>query len=89
MTKSISTKFTGNEDRAQEPFSKQEYRQKPIRLILALGLILAGGIVYIIRHNQPQQTANILKLSGRIDGYETEIGVKRSPELNQLVYERE
>ncbi|NEU78541.1 HlyD family efflux transporter periplasmic adaptor subunit [Nostoc sp. UIC 10630] len=84
MTKSISTKFTENEDRAQEPFSKQEHRQKPIRLILVLGLILASGIVYIIWHNQPQQTANILKLSGRIDGYETEIGVKRSGRIESI-----
>ncbi|MBD2525419.1 HlyD family secretion protein [Nostoc sp. FACHB-133] len=84
MTKSIFTKFTENGDQAQELFSKQEHQQKPIRLILVLGLILASGIVYIIWHNQPQQTANILKLSGRIDGYETEIGVKRSGRIESI-----
>ncbi|MEA5549946.1 HlyD family efflux transporter periplasmic adaptor subunit [Anabaena cylindrica UHCC 0172] len=51
-------------------------RKKPIFLLLGL-VVLAGG-AYAIWHNRPQIAANLLKVSGRIEGYETEIGVKRS-----------
>lgn len=57
------------------PASKQK-RKKPI---LLLGLvIIVSGISYFLWHSQRQVAGNILKLSGRIEGYETEIGVKRS-----------
>ncbi|MEH1828196.1 MULTISPECIES: HlyD family secretion protein [unclassified Nostoc] len=57
------------------PF-KQE-RKKLIFLFLVL-LVIAGGISYFLWHSQQQGAANVLKVSGRIEGYETEIGVKRS-----------
>ncbi|MBN3909920.1 MAG: HlyD family efflux transporter periplasmic adaptor subunit [Nostoc sp. NMS1] len=58
------------------PASKQK-RKKLIFLLLGL-LIIAGGIIYFLWHSQQQGAANVLKVSGRIEGYETEIGVKRS-----------
>jgi HlyD family secretion protein len=84
MTESISKKFTEDENQAQLPFSQQKHRQKSIPLVLGVVLILAGGIAYTIWHNQPKALANILKLSGRIDGYETEIGVKRSGRIESI-----
>jgi HlyD family secretion protein len=58
------------------PPSKQQ-RKKPIPLLLGL-LAVVGGIGYVVWHNKPQAPVNVLKVSGRIEGYETEIGVKRS-----------
>ncbi|MEH2347230.1 MAG: HlyD family efflux transporter periplasmic adaptor subunit [Nostoc sp.] len=58
------------------PRSKQG-KKKPIFLLLGL-LVVGSGITYFIWHNQHQVPANVLKVSGRIEGYETDIGVKRS-----------
>lgn len=58
------------------PRSKQG-RKKTIFLLLAL-LVIGSSITYFIWHNQHQVPVNVLKVSGRIEGYETDIGVKRS-----------
>lgn len=64
--------------------SKQQKGKKPVPLLLGL-LVVGGGIVYAVWRNQPQGAADILKLSGRIEGYETEIGVKRSGRIESIV----
>ncbi|MFO5493872.1 MAG: HlyD family secretion protein [Cuspidothrix sp.] len=64
--------------------SKQQKGKKPVPLLLGL-LVVGGGIVYAVWQNQPQGAADILKLSGRIEGYETEIGVKRSGRIESIV----
>ena len=65
------------------PLSKQQKGKKPIPLLLGL-LVVGGGISYVVWRNQPQTSINILKLSGRIEGYETEIGVKRSGRIESI-----
>lgn len=64
--------------------SKQQKGKKSVPLLLGL-LVVGGGIVYAVWRNQPQEAADILKLSGRIEGYETEIGVKRSGRIESIV----
>ena len=65
------------------PPSKQQKGKKLIPLLL--GLLVVGGVIsYIVWRNQPQTSINILKLSGRIEGYETEIGVKRSGRIESI-----
>jgi len=61
--------------------------KKPIPLILGLVLV-GGGIGYAIWLSRQQTTTGVLQLSGRIEGYETEIGVKRSGRV-ELVTVRE
>ncbi|BBD60817.1 HlyD family secretion protein [Nostoc sp. HK-01] len=65
------------------PVSKQQRRKKPIPLLVG-GLLVIGGISYAVWHSQPQGAVNILKVSGRIEGYETEIGVKRSGRIESI-----
>ncbi|MBE9205748.1 HlyD family efflux transporter periplasmic adaptor subunit [Nostoc sp. LEGE 06077] len=65
------------------PVSKQQRRKKPIPLLIG-GLLVISGISYAVWHSQPQGAVNILKVSGRIEGYETEIGVKRSGRIETI-----
>ena len=67
------------------PPSKQQKGKKPIPLLLGL-LVVGGGLGYTVWRNQPQGIVNILKLSGRIDGYETDIGVKRSGRIVSIAF---
>ncbi len=66
------------------PPSKQRKGKKPVPLLLGL-LVIGGGIGYAVWRNQPQDAANILRLSGTIEGYETEIGVKRAGRIESIV----
>lgn len=59
------------------PPSQQQKGKKLIPLFLGL-LVVGSGIGYVLWRNNPKSSINILKLSGRIEGYETEIGIKRS-----------
>jgi HlyD family secretion protein len=63
---------------------KPESRKKPIPLILALLLLAAGIAGYLVWLKQPRSDANVLKVSGRMDGYETEIGVKRAGRIEMI-----
>ncbi|MCP6761051.1 MAG: efflux RND transporter periplasmic adaptor subunit [Fischerella sp. CENA71] len=66
------------------PRNKEKQRKKPIPLIIGL-LLLVSGIGYgVWRWLQPPITEDILKFSGRIEGYETEIGVKRSGRIETI-----
>ncbi|MCC5637412.1 HlyD family efflux transporter periplasmic adaptor subunit [Nostoc sp. CHAB 5844] len=65
------------------PVSKQQRRKKPIPLLIG-ALLVIGGIGYAVWLNRPQGTADVLKVSGRIEGYETEIGVKRSGRIESI-----
>jgi HlyD family secretion protein len=67
---------------------KSEHREKPLPLILLAILMIGGGIGYLVCSNQPQADKKILKFSGRIEGYETDIGVKRSGRI-ELINVRE
>ncbi|OKH52100.1 hypothetical protein NIES2101_15785 [Calothrix sp. HK-06] len=64
--------------------SKPKPRKKPIRLLLAALLLLGGGIGFAIWRLTPKAPANALRVSGRIEGYETDIGVKRSGRIENI-----
>lgn len=61
----------------------KQHRTKAVPLMLATVTILAG-IGYVFWSLQPQPRADILKVSGRIEGYETEIGVKHSGRIESI-----
>jgi HlyD family secretion protein len=63
--------------------SKSKPKKKPIRLLLA-ALFLLGGIGFAIWRLTPRPPANALQVSGRIEGYETDIGVKRSGRIESI-----
>ncbi|MBS9385679.1 MAG: HlyD family efflux transporter periplasmic adaptor subunit [Dolichospermum sp. BR01] len=65
------------------PPSQQQKGKKPIPLLLGL-LVVGGGISYVVWRTQPQKAVDTLKLSGRIEGYETEIGIKRSGRIESI-----
>jgi HlyD family secretion protein len=67
---------------AQPP--KQQRRKKPIPMLLVAVVAVAGGFGYAVWRLQPQPVADVLKVSGRIEGYETEIGVKRSGRIESI-----
>ncbi len=79
MTQTIPT---SPENLKDAPVSKQQRRKKPIFLLI--GLLVVGGIGYAVWRSQPQVSANILQVSGRIEGYETEIGIKRSGRIESI-----
>jgi HlyD family secretion protein len=64
--------------------SKPESRKKPIPLILAILLLFVGITGYIVWLKQPRNDANVLKVNGRMDGYETDISVKRSGRIEMI-----
>ncbi|MBF2064037.1 MAG: HlyD family efflux transporter periplasmic adaptor subunit [Calothrix sp. C42_A2020_038] len=64
--------------------SKPKPNKKPIKLLLAILVLLAGVIGYAVWRTQPRVTADTLRVSGRIEGYETEIGVKRSGRVESI-----
>ncbi|MHC5828401.1 MAG: HlyD family secretion protein, partial [Nostoc sp.] len=63
---------------------KQQRRKKPILLVIG-ALLVVGGIGYAVWRSQPQASVNVLQVSGRIEGYETEIGIKRSGRIESIV----
>lgn len=63
--------------------SQQQPRKKPITLLIG-GLLVASVIGYGVWRSQPQESTSILKVSGRIEGYETEIGVKSSGRVESI-----
>ncbi|ALB42120.1 lipoprotein [Anabaena sp. WA102] len=65
------------------PPSKQRKGKKPIPLLLGL-LVVGGSLGYVLWQNRPQGEVDVLKLSGRIEGYETEIGIKRSGRIESI-----
>ncbi|MCC5651681.1 efflux RND transporter periplasmic adaptor subunit [Nostoc sp. XA013] len=60
----------------------KQRRSKAVPLILAT--VTIAGIGYLFWSLQPQPRADILKVSGRIEGYETEIGVKHSGRIESI-----
>ena len=63
---------------------KEQRRKIPIPLLL-MAVLAACGIGYTIWRLQPQGAGNVLFVSGRIEGYETDIGVKRSGRIESIV----
>ena len=80
MTQTIPTSPDNFTDKPQ---IQEKSRKKPLPLILA-GILIIGGISYAIWRNHSQAPVNILKVSGRIEGYETEIGVKRAGRIELI-----
>lgn len=81
------TKITSTEvSRTDVPIlpSQSKKNKKPIPLILGLLVVVIGGITYAVWLQQKQSAANILQVSGRIEGYETNIGVKRSGRIESV-----
>ncbi|MEH2361271.1 HlyD family secretion protein [Nostoc sp.] len=81
MTQTIPT---SPENLKDPPVSKQQRSKKPIPLLIG-GVLVVVGIGYAVWHIQPQASVNILQVSGRIEGYETEIGIKRSGRIESIV----
>ena len=65
------------------PPSKQQKGKKLIPLFLGL-LVIGSGFSYKKWFNIPNKSVNILKISGRIEGYKTEIGIKRSGRIESI-----
>jgi len=80
MTQTIPT---SPENLKDPPVSKQQPSKKPI--LLLIGALLVVGIGYAVWRSQPQGSVNVLQVSGRIEGYETEIGIKRSGRIESIV----
>jgi HlyD family secretion protein len=61
-----------------EPIIKQpkEKRSPPLRPLLLIGLVLAGGVGFWFWQQRQTPSSSVLRLSGRIEGYETDIGAK-------------
>ncbi|MBP5976713.1 HlyD family efflux transporter periplasmic adaptor subunit [Brasilonema sp. CT11] len=78
MTHTLPTKSTETPRKAQVPYYKQHRSNKLIYLVLMVVLVVAGATIYQMWLHQPQTVENLLKLSGRIESYETDIGIKRS-----------
>jgi HlyD family secretion protein len=51
-------------------------RSPPLRLLLLMGLLMAGGVGLWFWQQRQTQPSSVLRLSGRIEGYETDIGAK-------------
>lgn len=63
--------------------SKQQRRLPPIPLLL-VAVLACAGIGYVIWRLQPQPRADVIPVNGRIEGYETEIGVKQSGRIEWI-----
>ena len=89
MTHSATSQFTQDGKKAPALLVKKQNPKKTIKFLAAI-LAAIGSVGYYttVWQNQPQAAANVLQLSGRIDGYETEIGVKRSGRI-ELITVRE
>ncbi|HIK03919.1 MAG TPA: efflux RND transporter periplasmic adaptor subunit [Trichormus sp. M33_DOE_039] len=72
------------ENLTDTPLLKKPQQRKPPVPLLIGGLLLVSGIGYALWRSQPQGLANALKVSGRIEGYETEIGVKRAGRIESI-----
>lgn len=81
MTQTIST---SPENLKDFPVSKPQRSKKPIPLLIG-GVLVVVGIGYAVWRSQPQGSVNVLQVSGRIEGYETEIGIKRSGRIESIV----
>ncbi|MBW4673444.1 MAG: HlyD family efflux transporter periplasmic adaptor subunit [Desmonostoc geniculatum HA4340-LM1] len=64
--------------------SKQQRRFVPKPLLFVAVLAFAGIIGYLVKYLQPQPKADAIRVNGRIEGYETEIGVKRSGRIEWI-----
>ncbi|NMF62572.1 HlyD family secretion protein (plasmid) [Brasilonema octagenarum UFV-E1] len=82
MTQTAPKSTEGHTPAPAQP-SKQQRRKKPISLLLPM-LVFASGVGFAVWRLQPQPVADVLKVSGRIEGYETEIGVKRSGRIESI-----
>ncbi|MEH2172247.1 HlyD family secretion protein [Nostoc sp.] len=79
MAQTVS-KYTESLPAPLEP--AKQHRTKAVPLMLAM--VTIAGIGYLFWSLQPQPRADILKVSGRIEGYETEIGVKHSGRIESI-----
>ncbi|MEH2036453.1 HlyD family secretion protein [Nostoc sp.] len=79
MAQTVS-KYTESLPAPVEP--TKQHRTKAVPLMLAM--VTIAGIGYLFWSLQPQPRADILKASGRIEGYETEIGVKHSGRIESI-----
>ena len=79
MAQTVS-KYTESLPAPVEP--AKQHRSKAVPLMLAM--VTIAGIGYLFWSLQPQPRADILKVSGRIEGYETEIGVKHSGRIESI-----
>ncbi|MFB2772479.1 HlyD family secretion protein [Pelatocladus sp. BLCC-F211] len=86
MNKTFTPKSTESFAPTPTQPPQQKHRNKSIPLVLVTLLLTVGGISYLIVRNYPQaMQENTLKVSGRIEGYETQIGVKRSGRVESIV----
>ncbi|MBR8832930.1 MAG: efflux RND transporter periplasmic adaptor subunit [Stigonema ocellatum SAG 48.90 = DSM 106950] len=84
MTQTVP-KSTESIPNAPAPPVQKQRRKIPIPLLLVAVLAVCTGIGYTIWRLHSTPAANILKVSGRIEGYETDIGVKRSGRIESIV----
>lgn len=70
----------------QEPQSKvlKSQNKSPFKLLLPIGLLLAGMAGTIWYFNTPSDVPEPLKVSGRIESYETNIGAKIAGRVNYI-----
>jgi HlyD family secretion protein len=62
----------------------QQPRKKTLYFLILFLLSAIGVITYVVWRTQQGSATDLLKVSGRIEGYETEIGVKRSGRIESI-----
>jgi HlyD family secretion protein len=67
-----------------EPKSPKSNKKSPFKLLLPIGLLLAGIAGAIWYFNTPSKVAEPLQVSGRIESYETNIGAKFAGRVNYI-----
>jgi HlyD family secretion protein len=80
---SIQQKATKPEQKPQ-PKATNSQKKSPFKLLLPIGLLLAGIAGAIWYFNTPSKVAEPLQVSGRIESYETNIGAKFAGRVNYI-----
>ncbi|MEY2834264.1 MAG: hypothetical protein RLZZ574_3524 [Cyanobacteriota bacterium] len=79
----VQQKATKQEQKPQVKVPKSP-KKSPFKLLLPIGLLLAGIAGGIWYFNTPSKVAEPLEVSGRIESYETNIGAKFAGRVNYI-----
>ncbi len=80
-----STQQAKAESPAESSGNANQGHGKGPLIILLLLLLLAGGAAWFFLGKKPESTEGILQTSGRIEGYETDLGAKIGGRVEQVI----